>query len=115
MPFQRAERTTADANGNASIQIYWTGNVDAVVTNANISTDPVPPNTTNTLIPTGVAFVNGRQVDTADMAANAASTTRVVIPVTQAYTFVWTGCDAGAVCKLSLFGVLYTAGTAPPE
>jgi len=113
--FRKQGRATADAKGSATVEIVWGGAVDAVVTNANIKVDPVPPATTPFLIPTGVAFVLGGQVDTSDMATNATSDSRIVVPAAASYKFVWTGADVGAVCTLFLTGVLYTAGTAPLE
>lgn len=107
--FRRTERATADAGGAASCSVQPPGNVDYVILLANVSTS------TNVLQPTGIAYVNGFQVDSSDGASLDSSDTRVLLRSGDVYEFRWTGADVGAVCTLNINGVQYPAGQGPME
>lgn len=104
-----AGNAIADAAGNAQVEVYPPGAYDFVVTSTGLTVTPDNPQ------PTATASINGVAVEGSYTGANDSSNTRFVLAGSDRYRIAWSGCRPGALCVMTVVGVLYPPGRAPKE
>lgn len=104
---------TVGAAGTAETNFTPRANVDVVITNTAVSVKVA--GAVDTSSSTGLAFVNGQQIDGTSKGQNDSSDTRFTLTAGDNYRFSWTGASPGGIAQLHFDGVQYAAGTSPWE
>jgi len=114
-PFELSGSAVVAADGTASVSLSPRGNVDLVVTGATTSVVPTSPATTLANASAAVVTINGRRKEDTSAGNGDFSDSRWTLRPADVYTCAWSGADVGARAILTLSGVQYPFGQAPPE